>query len=89
MSLGEPLQPEWIFIFLLASIVSVFPISMGGGLGTRELVFAEGARYFNLNAELGVTISLLFFLCNFLSCIPAVYFIFNEPLSTESEIRDN
>lgn len=80
LSLGEPLSPQWIVIFLLASIVSVFPISMGGGLGTRELIFSEGAGYFNLNAELGVTISLLFFLCNFLSCIWGVYFIFHEPL---------
>jgi uncharacterized membrane protein YbhN (UPF0104 family) len=85
MSLDEPLQPEWIFIFLLASIVSVFPVSMGGGLGTRELVFAEGSHYFNLNAELGVTISLLFFLCNLLSCIPGIFFIFNEPLTTQKD----
>jgi uncharacterized membrane protein YbhN (UPF0104 family) len=81
LSLHQPLYNEWVFIFLSASIVSVFPISMGGGLGTRELVFSEGARYFKLSPELGVTISLLFFLCNLLSCIWGAYFIFRDPLN--------
>lgn len=80
MSLRLPVNHEWIFIFLLASVVSVFPISMGGGLGTRELVFAEGARFFQLDPELGVTISLLFFLCNLLSCFWGAYFIYHDPL---------
>ncbi len=84
LSLHLPLQNGWIFIFLLASVVSVFPISMGGGLGTRELVFAEGARFFHLNPELGVTISLLFFLCNLLSCIWGAYFVFYDPLKESS-----
>ena len=82
LSLHLPIQNEWIFIFLLASVVSVFPISMGGGLGTRELVFAEGANFFHLNPELGVTISLLFFLCNFLSCIWGAYFVFYDPIKS-------
>lgn len=68
LSLHIPLhQPEWIFIFLVASVVSVLPISLGGGLGTREVVFAEGARFFGLDPHLGVIISLLFYLSNVLS----------------------
>jgi glycosyltransferase 2 family protein len=78
--LGVPIQNEWILIFLLASVVSVFPISLGGGLGTRELVFAEGARFFHLDPHLGVIISLLFYLCNVLSCVWGAYFIFHDPL---------
>lgn len=79
-SLGVPLQHEWILIFLVASIVSVFPVSLGGGLGTRELVFAEGANYFQLDPHMGVIISLLFYLCNVLSCVWGAYFIFKDPL---------
>ncbi|MEI6946059.1 lysylphosphatidylglycerol synthase transmembrane domain-containing protein [Paraflavisolibacter sp. H34] len=85
-SLGLPLQPQWLFIFLLASVVAVFPVSMGGGLGTRELVFAEGAKYFHLAPELGVTISLLFFLCNLLSCVWGAWFVFNDPLKTTQPV---
>ncbi len=89
LSLHEPLKSEWILIFLIASSVSVFPVSMGGGLGTRELVFSEGARYFILSQELGVTISLLFFLCNLLSCIWGAYFIFRNPLSSNNSLKPN
>ena len=86
-SLHMPLSKEWIFIFLFSSVVAVFPVSMGGGLGTRELVFAEGAAYFYLDAESGVTISLLFFLCNVLSCVPGVYNVFQEPLKSNMKPR--
>jgi glycosyltransferase 2 family protein len=81
LSLHIPLhQPEWIFIFLVASVVSVLPISLGGGLGTRELVFAEGARFFLLDPHLGVIISLLFYLSNLLSSVWGAYFVFHDPL---------
>ena len=81
MSLHIPLhQPEWIFIFLIASVVSVLPISLGGGLGTRELVFAEGARFFHMDPNLGVIISLLFYLSMVLSSVWGAYFVFHPPL---------
>jgi hypothetical protein len=83
-SLQIPLQHEWILIFLLASIVSVFPVSLGGGLGTRELVFAEGARFFHLDPHIGVIVSLLFYLSNVLSCVWGAYFIFHDPLKDVS-----
>lgn len=73
-------QANWIFIFLIASIVSVLPISLGGGLGTRELVFAEGARFFHLDPHLGVIISLLFYLSNLMSSVWGAYFVFHNPL---------
>jgi len=73
-------QPEWIFIFLVASVVSVLPISLGGGLGTREFVFVEGANYFHLDPHLGVIISLLFYVSNLLSSLGGAYFVFHNPL---------
>lgn len=73
-------QPEWIFIFLVASVVSVLPISLGGGLGTREFVFVEGANYFHLDPHLGVIISLLFYVSNLLSSVGGAYFVFHHPL---------
>lgn len=80
-SLQLPLaQSEWIFIFLASSVISVLPISLGGGLGTREVVFAEGARFFHLKPELGIIISLLFYLNNLLSSVGGLYFVFKEPI---------
>jgi uncharacterized membrane protein YbhN (UPF0104 family) len=87
LSLHIPLhQSEWIFIFLVASVVSVLPISLGGGLGTRELVFAEGARFFALDPHLGVIISLLFYLSNVLSSVWGAYFVFHDPLKEEAAV---
>lgn len=86
-SLHLPLhQAEWIFIFLVASVVSVLPISLGGGLGTRELVFAEGARFFHLDPHIGVIISLLFYLSNVLSSVWGLYFVFHDPLKESKSI---
>lgn len=86
LSLHIPLyQSEWIFIFLIASVVSVLPISLGGGLGTREFVFVEGARFFKLDPHLGIIVSLLFYLSNLLSSVWGAYFIFHDPLKENSD----
>jgi uncharacterized membrane protein YbhN (UPF0104 family) len=82
-----PLLPEWIFIFLVASVVSIVPISLGGGLGTREFLFVTGADYFKLNAHVAVIISLLFYLSNVLSSIWGLYFVFHDPLKDERNLR--
>ena len=65
MGLHLPLhQSEWIFIFLVAAVITVIPISLGGGLGTREFVFVKGAEYFLLDVHVAPIISLLFYLSN-------------------------
>ncbi|MBB1283828.1 flippase-like domain-containing protein [Flavisolibacter sp. BT320] len=71
---------EWIFIFLSASVISVLPLSLGGGLGTREVVFAEGATYFHLDPHLGVIISLLFYLSSVAGAVWGAWFVFHDPL---------
>jgi uncharacterized membrane protein YbhN (UPF0104 family) len=76
-------QSEWIFIFLVAAVITVIPISLGGGLGTRELVFVEGARYFGLDLHVAPIISILFYLSNALSSLWGVYFIYHDPLKDE------
>lgn len=81
LSLQLPIsQPEWIFIFLIAAVIAVFPISLGGGLGTRELVFVEGAKYFHLDPQLALVISLLFYLLTVMASIWGVLFVFHDPL---------
>ena len=85
LSLHLPLsQHEWIFIFLLAAVISVFPISLGGGLGTREVVFAEGARFFHLDPQTGVIISLLFYLLTVIGSVWGLYYNFHDPLKDTS-----
>ena len=77
-------QSEWIFIFLVAAVITVIPISLGGGLGTRELIFVEGARYFGMDIHIAPIISILFYLSNALSSVWGVYFIYHDPLKDKS-----
>src|SRR5690349_12779707 len=81
LSLGLPIdQPQWIFIFLIAAVVAVFPVSLGGGLGTREVVFVEGAKYFHLDPQKALVISLLFYLSTVVASMWGLYFVFHDPL---------
>jgi len=90
LSLGIPLtQHDWIFIFLMAAVISILPISLGGGLGTREVVFAEGARFFLLNPQTGVIISLLFYLLTVIGSIWGLYYHFHDPLRDVPENSDS
>lgn len=85
LSLHLPMtQHEWIFIFLMAAVISILPISLGGGLGTRELVFAEGARFFHLDPQTGVIISLLFYLLTVIGSVWGLYYNFHDPLKDTS-----
>jgi uncharacterized membrane protein YbhN (UPF0104 family) len=82
LSLDMPVdQPQWVFIFLVAAVVAVFPVSLGGGLGTREVVFVEGAKYFHLDPQIALVISLLFYLSTVIASIWGLYFVFHDPLT--------
>ena len=70
----------WLFIFLVATVVAVLPLSLGGGLGTREFVFVTGAEYFLLDQQTGLTVSLIFFIITVISSAGGAYFIFQDPL---------
>ena len=88
LSLRLPVsQPEWIFIFLVAAVVAVFPISLGGGLGTREVVFIEGAKYFHLDPQIALVISLLFYLSTVVASVWGLYFVFHDPLQEDQKKR--
>ena len=90
LSLHIPLtQHQWIFIFLMAAVISILPVSLGGGLGTREVVFAEGARFFLLDPQTGVTISLLFYLLTVIGSVWGLYYNFHDPLQPVSETTDS
>lgn len=80
-AMGNPDHlPEYILLFLAASIVGVLPISVGG-LGIREFVFFYGAGIFNsvmhmpIDPELGVALSLLFFAVSTVSALPGMVWL--------------
>ena len=83
-----PSQSEWIFIFLAAAVVTILPLSLGGGLGTREIVFAEGARFFSLDLQTGIAISLLFYLVTVIGSLPGLIYVFTGPLAEKNNATD-
>lgn len=65
----------YLFVFLISSIVSVLPISIGG-LGAREYTFLIASGYFMLEKDAAVCTGLLFYLISLLISLPGIYFIF-------------
>jgi hypothetical protein len=70
----------YLFLFLVSSAVSVLPFTIGG-LGIRELVFLEGAGFFQLSAEKAVLISLAFYGINLISSLAGGIWVFRNPLN--------
>ncbi|MGL5317313.1 MAG: lysylphosphatidylglycerol synthase transmembrane domain-containing protein [Bacteroidales bacterium] len=77
-SLGiETDYAEYTILFLISSLVSVLPVSVGG-IGIRELVFLTGSNYFGLNSTVSVMVSFLFYLINVIVSGIGVYYHFKE-----------
>jgi uncharacterized membrane protein YbhN (UPF0104 family) len=68
----------YLFIFLLSSIVSVLPITIGG-IGSREVTFLYGAQFLGLDENTSVGISMTFFLITALVSLSGVVFHFKKP----------
>lgn len=84
-ALGIPAHmTEYIFIFLVSSAVSVLPFTIGG-LGIREIVFIEGAKYFGLIREVSVAISLLFYLITLITSSVGALYIYKDPLQIKRD----
>jgi len=84
-ALGIPVDSSaYIFIFLVSSAVAVLPLTIGG-LGARELVFLEGAKYFGLTQETSVVISLLFYLITLLTSAAGLFYVFSDPLQQKKK----
>lgn len=85
LALGMSLhQTDYIFIFLVSSVVAVLPLTIGG-LGAREVVFLEGAKYFGLLQETSVVISLLFYLITLLTSACGLFYVFHNPLKKNKD----
>ena len=68
----------YLFIFLVSSIVSVLPLTIGG-IGSREVVFYYGALWLGLDESSSISISMLFFLITALVSFSGVIFHFKKP----------
>lgn len=77
-SLGiETNAVAYLFIFLISSIVSVIPLTIGG-IGSRELTFFYGAAWLGLTESTSVGISILFFLITALVSLFGIWYHFKK-----------
>ncbi len=82
----------YLFTFLVASLSAVVPFSVGG-LGLREYIFVHFAPFFNMDPNLAVVVSLLFYLTSAVVSLLGIYYVFNTkrlneglPKPVETEI---
>jgi uncharacterized membrane protein YbhN (UPF0104 family) len=77
VSVGTPdMIMNYLFLFLISSIVAMLPISIGG-MGLRELTFMYGAGILNLNVEVSVALSLMFYLISVFVSLFGIYYSLN------------
>lgn len=71
-------QPVYIFIFLIAAVASVLPLTVGGGLGIREFVFYKGAVFLGVDEHTAIVISLVFYFITLVASLSGAVFIFRK-----------
>jgi len=69
---------EYLFVFLVSSIVSVIPLTIGG-IGSREVTFLYGAEWLGLNESISISISFTFFLITALTSFFGILYHFKKP----------
>ncbi|MEX0882309.1 MAG: lysylphosphatidylglycerol synthase transmembrane domain-containing protein [Cyclobacteriaceae bacterium] len=75
----------YLFVFLVSSLVSVIPLTIGG-VGARELVFVYAHAYVGIDKNTAVAFSLLFFILTVLTSLSGVFFKFSKE-SSETPLR--
>jgi glycosyltransferase 2 family protein len=58
---GNEQELEYLFLFLISSIVATLPITIGG-IGSREITFLFGSQLLHLDQNLSIALSLIFYL---------------------------
>jgi len=85
LALGETENHlAYIVIFLVSSAVAVLPISIGG-VGVRELTFLYGSQLLNVDINIAVGISFLFYLITATVSLCGLYFVFRPVKLREDE----
>jgi len=87
--------PPYLFCFLLSSLATIIPISVGG-LGMREYVIMNAAAFFSMDKTLAVFTTLCFYILSTITALAGLWFVYHsnefEPMPDEKlakEIEDD
>lgn len=80
-------QAEYIFIFLVATVASVLPLTVGGGLGIREFVFYKGALMLGIDEHTAIIVSLFFYLITLVTSLTGSVYVFKEVFAQTKTAR--
>lgn len=64
---------DYLMLFMISSIMILVPVSFGGA-GMREITYFYGAGVIGLNPELGIAVSVVYFLLDTISSLAGVFF---------------
>jgi glycosyltransferase 2 family protein len=73
---------DYLFLFFVSAIATALPITIGG-IGAREMVFLIGAKMLELNNELCIALSFMFFLISAFISLGGIYWVFFPPFRRE------
>ena len=68
---------EYLFLFLISSIVAMLPITIGGA-GSREITFLFGSGILQLDENTSITLSLIFYFITLFTSFWGVFFSFKN-----------
>ena len=69
---------DYLTIFLISSVVAVLPISIGG-IGARELTFVYLLSFLKQDYNMGIALSVMFFMLTFVSSLWGVLYMHMKP----------
>lgn len=74
---------EYLFVFFLSAIATALPITIGG-IGLREVAFVSLAKILNLDKEVAVALSVMFYILSAISSFGGIYWVFFPPFRREN-----
>ncbi len=77
IGIGQPsFIPEYLFVFLVSSIVATLPVTIGG-IGSREITFLYGAQLIGLDINASIALSLMFYIITAFVSFFGIYYSIN------------
>ncbi|KZK74219.1 MAG: hypothetical protein A3K90_02520 [Pelodictyon luteolum] len=79
---------DYLAIFMISTVATILPITVGGA-GAREVTFYYMLSHINLDASLGIALSLVFFGISAISSLPGILLRIRHEASIPEETKES